>query len=57
MTLFSLTEFTKLSWLNTSLEFLQKRNFLERWETELSSHNVYVTFFVYTEHLPLIILA
>ena len=53
MTSPNLTQLTELSRLNTSLGFLQKRNFLERRGTEVSSGDVYVTSFVYAEHSPL----
>ena len=52
MTSFSLIQLTELSQLQTSLGFFQKRNFLERWETKLSSHDVHVTFFIHVEHFP-----
>ena len=52
MTSFSLTQLTELSQLHTSLGFLQKRNFLERQETEVSSYDVYVTSFVHAKHFP-----
>ena len=50
MTSFSLIQLTELSQLHKSSKFLQKRNFLECQETEVSSHDVYVTSFVYAEH-------
>ena len=50
MTLFNLTQLTKLSWFNTSLWFLQKRNFLERQGTKVSSRDIHVTSFIYVEH-------
>ena len=42
--LIHLTQLTELSQLYTFLEFLQKRNFLEHQETEVSSRDIYVIF-------------
>ena len=49
MTSLSLTQPTELSQLYTLWRFLQKRNFLERWKTKVSSRDIHVTFFVHAE--------
>ena len=49
--LISSTQLTELSQLHISSGFLQKRNFLERWGTEVSSHDVHVTSSVHAEYL------
>ena len=49
MTLFSLTQFTKLSQFHISSGFFQKHNFLKRQETKMSSRDVHVTSFVHTK--------
>ena len=41
----SLTQLTELSQLNTSSGFHQKRKFLERWGTKVSSRDVSRNFF------------
>ena len=51
--LISSTLLTELSQLHISLGILQKRNFLERQKTKVSSRDVHVTFFVHAEHSPL----
>ena len=52
MTSLNSTQLKELSPLNTSSGFLQKRNFSERWGTEMSSRDVHMTFFVHAEHPP-----
>ena len=47
------TQLMELSRLYTFLGFFQKRNFLERQETKVSSREIHMTFFVYVEHPPL----
>ena len=51
MTLLSLIQLTELSQLHTFLRFLQKRNFLECGEIEVSLRDGNVTSSVYAEHL------
>ena len=49
MTLFSLTQLTKLKQLQTSSGFLQKRNFFKHQETEVSSRNINVISFIHAK--------
>ena len=57
MNSFSLTHLIKLSQLSTSLGFCQKYNFLKRQRTNMSIRDLYMIFFVYTEHFLSINLA
>ena len=50
--LISSTQLTELTQLHTSSGFLQKRNFLERQGTKVSSRDVHVTSSDHAEHPP-----
>ena len=50
--LISSTQLTKLDQFHTSSGFLQKCNFLKRWEIKVSSRDVHVTFSVHADYSP-----